>query len=128
MSDSPTIVPYLSYKDGKAALAFLQDAFGIKENFAQYGDDGTLIHAELTIGNGVLLVGTADLPHGTPGIYIVVEDVTAHHARAVTAGAEIVYGPEETEWGTQRYRCRDPEGQEWTFGTYQPQTKPPAWG
>lgn len=124
----PTIAPYLSYKDGAAAIAFLETAFGFRVNIRQDAEDGTLVHAELVYGDGVILMGTADLPHGTPGIYVVVEDVAAHHAQAVAAGAEIVYVPEETEWGTMRYRCRDLEGQEWTFGTYAPSTEAPAWG
>lgn len=125
---TPTIVPYLSYKDGARAIAFLENAFGFRVNIRQDNDDGSVLHAELVYGDGVILMGTADLPRGTPGIYIVVEDVSAHHAQAVAAGAEIVYGPEETAWGTQRYRCRDPEGQEWTFGTYAPSTEKPDWG
>lgn len=127
-SQSPTIVPYLSYTSGQAALDFLTEGFGFKKNFAQFDDSGALVHAELALGNGVVLIGTADLPHGSPGIYIVVHDVQAHFEQAKLMGAEIVFEPETTEWGTQRYRCRDPEGHEWTFGTYQPQTKPPAWG
>ena len=128
MADQPSIVPYLSYRDGKAALAFLETAFGFKPVIQNFDDDGTLVHAEMAFGNGVILMGTADLPRGTPGIYVVVEDVAAHHAQAMAAGATLVYGPEKTEWGTERYRVTDPEGQEWTFGTYQPQTEPPCLG
>ncbi|MBF9032311.1 hypothetical protein HKCCE3408_18075 [Rhodobacterales bacterium HKCCE3408] len=127
MADTPTIVPYLSYKDGKAAIAFLENAFGFKTVLSQFEEDGTLLHAEMAYGKGVILMGTADLARGTPGIYVVVEDVTAHHARAMAAGATLVYGPERTSWGTERYRVTDPEGQEWTFGTYQPSTAPPDW-
>ena len=64
-----------------------------------------------------------DDPSRTPaahGVYVVVEDVDAHHERAVAAGAEIVYPPEATEWGTRRYRALDPEGYEWSFGSYVP--------
>ncbi len=72
-------------------------------------------------------MGTADLPKGSPGIYLVVEDVAAHHRRAMAAGAMEVYPPEETEWGTQRWRAKDPEGHEWSFGSYAPQTEAPSW-
>lgn len=64
----------------------------------------------------------AVMPAGT-GIYCVVEDVDAHHDRARTAGAAIVYPPEDTEFGTRRYRAQDPEGYEWSFGTYAPQAR-----
>lgn len=128
MSDRPTIVPYLSYEDGREAIEFLCDAFGFKQNIANYDDTGTLVHAELTMGNGVLLMGTEKRAKGSPGLYVVVDDVDAHHARSAAAGATLVYPPEDTEWGTRRYRVKDPEGHEWTFGTYQPETEPPAWG
>ena len=54
------------------------------------------------------------------GVYVVVDDVDAHHERARAAGARIVYGPEDTDFGTRRYRALDPEGYEWSFGTYSP--------
>ncbi|MEN0000368.1 MAG: VOC family protein [Pseudomonadota bacterium] len=124
----PTIVPYLSYKDGAKAIAFLTTAFGFKVNIRADGDDGSVTHAELVYGDGVVLLGTAELSKGSPGIYVVVDDVDAHHAHAIANGAELVYPPEETEWGTRRYRVKDIEGHEWTFGTYSPSTEPPSWG
>ena len=127
MAETPSIVPYLSYENGKAALDFLETAFGFTRVQAHFDEDGTLQHAELGHGNGVIMIGTAKLPRGTPGVYVVVDDVSAHHAQAMAAGAKLVYGPETTPWGTERYRVTDPEGQEWTFGTYQPQTEPPSW-
>jgi uncharacterized glyoxalase superfamily protein PhnB len=61
---------------------------------------------------------------GTPvagsGVYLVVDDVDEHHTRAVAAGAEVVYPPEDSEWGTRRWRGRDLENYEWSFGTYAP--------
>ena len=127
MAETPSIVPYLSYADGPAAIDFLARAFGPRLNVRQDADDGSVQHAELVHGNGVILMGTADLPKGSPGIYLVVDDVDAHHDRATAAGAEVVYGPEDTEWGTRRWRGRDPEGHEWTFGTYAPSTAAPSW-
>ncbi|MFQ6553129.1 VOC family protein [Aestuariibius insulae] len=127
MADHPSVVPYLSYKDGAAAIEFLTAAFGLELLFKQEDEAGALQHAELRYGNGVILIGTADLPKGSPGIYLVVEDVAAHHARAMAAGAGEVYPPEETEWGTQRWRAKDPEGHEWSFGSYSPQTEAPSW-
>lgn len=128
MADGPQIAPYLSYEDGNAAIDFLETAFGFSTVIRQPDEDGALLHAELRYGAGIVLVGTEARGKGSPGIYVVVEDVEAHHARAMAAGAELVYGPETTEWGTMRYRVRDPEGHEWTFGTYQPSLEPPAWG
>jgi len=127
MAESPSIVPYLSYTNGPAAIDFLTTAFGLEVVQSFVDDAGTLQHAELRHGNGVIMMGTADLPKGSPGIYLVVADVHKHFATAQQAGAEIVYPPEQTEWGTWRYRAKDPEGHEWSFGTYQPQTEAPDW-
>ncbi|MEM9756482.1 MAG: VOC family protein [Pseudomonadota bacterium] len=130
MSDAPKIIPYLSYVDAKAAMAFLADAFGFETVIAADGEDGRLLHGEMRLGPGMVLIGTVDagVPRQSPGIYAVIDDVDAHFGRAFAAGAEVVFPPEATEWGTRRYRVRDPEGHEWTFGSYQPQTEPPAWG
>lgn len=62
-----------------------------------------------------------DLPSGH-GIYVYVDEVDAHYERAKSAGAKIVYPPEDTEWGTRRYRALDLDGYEWSFGTYKPST------
>lgn len=128
MADTPGIVPYLSYRDGKAAIAFLTDAFGFRQVQAYFDDAGVLVHGEMAHGTGVVMLGTADQPKGSPGIYVVVADVDAHHKAAMAAGATEVYPPEDTEFGTRRWRAKDPEGHEWSFGTYQPSTEPPAWG
>jgi uncharacterized glyoxalase superfamily protein PhnB len=129
MSDHPTIVPYLSYVDAKAAMTFLTEAFGLERVQAYEDGDGRLVHGEMRYGNGVVMLGTAEAATtpGPTGIYLVVDDVEAHHARAVAAGADIVYPPEDTEFGTRRWRARDPEGYEWSFGTYAPRTTAPDW-
>jgi uncharacterized glyoxalase superfamily protein PhnB len=114
-------VPYFGYDDAAAALAFLSSAFGFETVTEWREDDGSVVHAEMRFGEAVLMLGNGS--HGEPsgvGVYTVVEDVDAHCARASAAGAEILFGPEDTEWGTRRYRCRDPEGYEWSFGSYVP--------
>ncbi|MEL7178154.1 MAG: VOC family protein [Pseudomonadota bacterium] len=128
MSHTPSIVPYLSYADGKAAIAFLTKAFGLSVVQSYDDENGVLQHAEMRFGNGIIMMGTADMAKGSPGIYLVVEDVQAHFDAAKAAGAQIVYPPEQTEWGTWRYRAKDPEGHEWSFGSYAPSTEPPSWG
>jgi uncharacterized glyoxalase superfamily protein PhnB len=54
------------------------------------------------------------------GVYLVVDDVEATFARALDAGATVVFEPEDTEWGTRRARVLDPEGYEWSLGSYRP--------
>ena len=129
----PSIVPYFGYRDAAAAVDFLSRAFGFTVVQRFDGEDGTVAHAELAHGSGVVMLGSTtaeaqgvtQVPEGT-GVYLVVADVDAHHAGARAAGAEIVHGPEDTEFGTRRYRARDPEGYEWSFGTYAPEAKAPA--
>ena len=131
-----TITPYFVYRDGAAALAFLADAFGLERVQSYDGPDGNVVHAEMRIGDAAIMFGTAtdeqrgqepwDLPPGR-GIYVRVDDVDAHHERAAAAGARIVYGPQDTEFGTRRYRALDLDGYEWSFGTYAP-GEPSDWG
>ena len=119
----PTFYPYFGYRDAAAALKWLTAAFGFVKTQEIVGANGTITHAEMTFGNGAILLATStnDIPKPTEhGIYVWVEDVDAHYERAKTAGATIVFPPENTEWGTRRYRCLDPEGYEWSFGTYRP--------
>lgn len=124
-------VPYFSYRDAEAALDFLEHAFGFTRLASYAGDDGAVMHAEVGFGAARLMLGTGEPPSEgdasatSPqghGIYVIVEDVDSHHERAAAAGAQIVYPPEDTEFGTRRYRALDPEGYEWSFGTYDPGT------
>ncbi|QIN81975.1 hypothetical protein GBA63_04440 [Rubrobacter tropicus] len=123
--------PYFSYRDANAALGWLESAFGFEKVVAYPDEDGTVVHAEMRFGNGALMMGTAEPPPvldpdavspNAHGIYVTVDDVDAHYERAREAGAKIVYPPQDTEFGTRRYRVLDPEGYEWSFGTYRPAT------
>jgi len=122
-----TVFPWLTYDDAQAAIAFLENAFGGELGRIETTDDGSVAHAELRFGNGLVMVGSArpDLPAsaGTSGrgsgIYIVVDDVDAHHARARDAGANVTAPPRDRGY-TREYATRDPEGNVWHFGTYQP--------
>ena len=98
------------------------------------GEDGTIAHAQLAFGNGMIMLGsTSDdafgrlqRPLDTPdspvsmSAYAIVDDVDAHHARAVGAGARVVMPPEDQDYGGRLYACRDPEGNLWNFGSYDP--------
>jgi uncharacterized glyoxalase superfamily protein PhnB len=121
-----TVVPYLSYRDAAAALAFLSRAFGLAVT-TRWDDGGVVQHAEVMLGDGAVMIGTADHPAATvtdrsvgQGVYLVVDDVEATFARALDAGATVVFEPEETEWGTRRAGVLDPEGYEWSLGSYRP--------
>ena len=123
--DHPTVFPTLSYDDAQAAIDFLTAAFGA-ERHAVYDDGkGTIVHAELRLGNGIVMLGSARPDASATrgkggGIYVVVEEPDAHCARARDAGAEIVRDLNDTDYGSREYGARDPEGNAWSFGTYQP--------
>jgi uncharacterized glyoxalase superfamily protein PhnB len=123
----PTVFPWRTYDDAHAAIAFLERAFGAERHALHTADDGSVEHAELRFGNGIVMVGSAkaSLPAtrgaAAPGegIYVAIDDADAHFARAQAAGAEIA--SELRDLGYSReYSARDPEGNAWHFGTYQP--------
>ncbi len=124
----PTVYPTLRYRDAAKAIRWLGEAFGLTEHLVVPGEDGRIAHAELRSGMGMVMLGsTTDgsdgrmaLEQGPAGVYVVVEDVDAHHRRAREAGAEIVMPLSDTDYGSRDYTARDPEGNLWSFGTYQP--------
>lgn len=117
----PSLVPYLTFRHGAASLELLTAGLGFEVVTEQRDDDGGVVHAELRRGDAVIMGGAGDHePAPSPGLYLVVEDVDAAFATATAAGAEVVYPPEQTEWGTWRARFRDLDGHEWSIGTYEP--------
>jgi uncharacterized glyoxalase superfamily protein PhnB len=118
--ETPNIYPFLRFADAEAALEWLGRAFGFKERvvYRSEGDTGTIHHAEISLGPGIVMFGQGD--PADHGIYVAVEDADAHYARAKDAGAEIVRELEDTDYGSREYTARDPEGNVWSFGTYRP--------
>ncbi len=128
-----TIIPTLRYRDPAAAIEWLGRAFGFEPHFVTRGPDGTIVHAELRFGDGMIMLGAArddafgrlqKTPAevggtGTQSPYVIVPDADAHQARAVAAGARVV-SPLRTEDYGRGYSCLDPEGHLWSFGTYDP--------
>jgi uncharacterized glyoxalase superfamily protein PhnB len=122
------------YRDCEAALAFLTDVFGLAPRAVYRDDAGAIVHAELTLGTGMLMFGpevptefAAYMVHpadtgrrATVSLYGVVPDVAAAYARAVAAGAEILIALRDEPHGGQSFSARDPEGHVWTFGSYDP--------
>ncbi|MGP4049078.1 VOC family protein [Streptomyces sp. 2A115] len=127
---SPSIYPTLLYADAKAAIRQLTEAFGFTEASVYEGEGGTVMHAELVQGNGAVMLGSkgrggrfdeAMKGAGHTGVYVVVDDVDAHHQRAVDHGAEILMPPTDQDYGSRDYMARDIEGNIWSFGTYTPE-------
>ncbi len=132
-STTTTIIPALQYQDAPAAIDFLCRAFGFEKKAVYQGEGGSVDHAQLTLGNGMVMLGSVkDTDYGrmlvrprqvggvTMSVYVIVEDPDAHFARAKAAGAEIVLEPVTQDYGGRDYTCKDPEGHVWTFGTYDP--------
>jgi len=117
---TPNIFPALRYHDGKAALDWLAEGFGFEQVVAIPGDDGTISHAEMRLGAGTIMFGSARDDATAPGVYIAVDDIDAHYDRARAAGAEITYELTDQPYGSREYGARDPEGHHWYFGTYRP--------
>jgi uncharacterized glyoxalase superfamily protein PhnB len=115
MTAAPSIYPTLRYTDAPSAIRFLKDAFGLIEHSVTENPDGTIAHAELAFGNGIVMLGSRQDPPGLfdPGravLYLAVDDPDAHHARATAAGAEIVMPLTDQDYGSREYAARDPEG------------------
>ncbi|WP_371679137.1 VOC family protein [Streptomyces sp. NBC_01276] len=130
MAGVPTVFPTLLYRDAKAAIRQLTEAFGFTQVAVYEGDDGAVMHAELAYGNGAVMLGSkgrggafdkAMEGAGPSGVYLVVDDVDAHHRRAVEHGVEILMEPTDQDYGSRDYMARDTEGNVWSFGTYAPQ-------
>jgi uncharacterized glyoxalase superfamily protein PhnB len=124
---APTIWPALTYADAPAAIRFLVEAFGFVETLVVPGEGGREIaHAELRWpeGGGVMLGSTGDdnefsqRKPGTASTYVVTGAPDALFTRATTAGAEVVRGLRDEDYGSRGFTVRDPEGNLWSFGTY----------
>lgn len=133
-----TIIPTLRYRDAATAVEWLCQAFGFEKHLVVSGDNGAIEHAELSFGNGMIMLGSAlndsfgqlqqppqqagDVVTQSP--YLIVDEVDQHYARAIAAGAEIVMDIQDKDYGGRDYSCRDPEGYLWNFGTYDPWSSP----
>jgi PhnB protein len=119
-----SITPYLLYEDVGGALKFLAKAFG----FRKYGEpmkgpDGKINHAAMQLDDDVIMMGCPGpgyrnpkrLGQVTQNLYVNVEDVDKHFARARKAGATILEEPADTAYGARRYGAADPEGHHWYF-------------
>jgi uncharacterized glyoxalase superfamily protein PhnB len=129
--EAPDVIPTMRYRDARAAIDWLERAFGFERHAVHAGDDGLVHHAELRFGSGMIMLGSArddDYPVKTPAdvgattasAYVIVQDADAHYARAKGAGAEIIRELTDQDYGSRDYSARDPEGHVWSFGTYRP--------
>jgi uncharacterized glyoxalase superfamily protein PhnB len=130
-----TIIPALRYRDAPAAIDWLCRAFGFAKNTVYANPDGTIAHAQLTLGGGMIMLGSVNNggPYSelirqpdeiggaeTQSPCIVVEDCDAVCKTAKDAGAKIVMDIADMDYGGRAFSCRDPEGHLWSVGSYNP--------
>ena len=133
MDKGSSLIPCVLYRDAPAAIAWLGEVFGLREQLRVPGEDGSVQHAQLVHGGGMLMLGTLksgeygcnlrdprQVGGNTQGIYLVLEDVDGVYARVQRAGGEILIPIKDEEYGGRGFTCRDPEGQMWSVGSYDP--------
>jgi uncharacterized glyoxalase superfamily protein PhnB len=133
-----TVIPGLRYRNALSMIEWLCTAFGFEKQAVYTGPGDVVMHAQLTFGNGMIMIGTAD--SGTPGNlkikqpdeiggaetqspYLIVSDCDALYAKAKAAGATMILDLEEKDYGGKGFSCSDPEGHVWAFGSYDPWEK-----
>jgi uncharacterized glyoxalase superfamily protein PhnB len=123
-----TVTPHMTVKDAARAIEFYKQAFGATERGAMKGPDGKVMHAELKIGDSIVMLadefpefgavspqsgGTAAI-----GLHIYTEDVDAAFDRAVQAGAKVEMPVMDMFWGDRYGKLVDPFGQKWSIATH----------
>lgn len=122
----PRLAPHVFYRDVAAAADWLGRAFGFPTRLRIADDAGVVVHAELEVYDALVMLGlerehahwTSPLDLGgriTHRLFIYVDDVDEHHARAVAAGARITIAPADQWHGERVYEAVDPEGHRWKF-------------
>ena len=131
-----TIVPCMRYRDAPAAIEWLCQTFGFEKHLVVPNEDGTIAHAQLSFGNGMIMLGSAlkdetefgrlmkqpdEIGGGTTqSVYAVVTDADAVYASAKSGGARIAMEIRDEDYGGRGFSCYDLEGHLWNFGTYDP--------
>lgn len=124
------LTAFLCYRDPDAILGWADGVLGF-ETVREFRYDGHLAHAELRRGDAVVCIQRDDRGYDVPsvkgdcvgsGLYVVVDaaEVTAIHDRAIAHGSTVLVAPETTPWGNFRTELLDPEGRQWSIGTYLP--------
>jgi uncharacterized glyoxalase superfamily protein PhnB len=127
---SAQLTAFICYRDPESATRWIRDILGF-EVVRSFGDGEQLFHVELRRGDAVVCLQHDDRGYDVPapkgdcvgsGLYVVVDgaEITAIHQRAITAGTTVLIAPETTQWGNFRVELLDPEGRQWSIGTYLP--------
>ena len=129
-----SVTPVLAIRGAKDALAFYNRALGAEELFRMPGPGDTVLHAEMRIGDSIVMLGEespergASAPPtigGSPvGLHVYVKDVDAACARAEKAGCNVDMPPTDMFWGDRYGKLTDPYGHKWSLGTHKEDVSP----
>lgn len=130
------IIPVLRYRDVPSAIEWLCGTFGFQRHLVVPNADGTVAHAQLSFGSGMIMLGSVlrtetefdrlikqpDEVGGaaTQTTYVVVSDADSVYAKAQVGGARIASAIRDEDYGGRGFSCFDLEGHLWSFGTYDP--------
>jgi uncharacterized glyoxalase superfamily protein PhnB len=134
----PSVSSALCYRDPKRALRWLEEAFGFEPSMVILGPEGQLLHSEMRLGDGLVMVGSEWSPqHKSPAsigglntqtVHVqITSDIDAHCERARRAGAKVAMEPTTQFYGDRTYRAVDPEGHIWSFGQTVKAMTPAEW-
>jgi uncharacterized glyoxalase superfamily protein PhnB len=117
-----TVFPCITFRDAAASIEFLERALGAEKVVAYADDEGRVSHAEIRIGESVVMcgderTGSQATPPGVSVVYVVVPDADAAYERARAAGAEVTE-PVEQDYGSRDVTVTDLDGNRWSLGTY----------
>lgn len=135
-STRATVIPCLRYRDAPKAIDWLCSVFGFEAHLVVANEDGTIAHAQLTLGNGMVMLGSVSKVENafgrltrqpdeidgmeTQSPYLIVPDADVVFQRARAAGAKIEIDIKDEDYGGRGFSCRDLEGHLWNIGTYDP--------
>ena len=135
-----TVISCLRYRDAPTAIEWLCNTFGFEKHLVVPNTDGTIAHAQLSFGKGMIMLGSVqkdetefdrlmkqpdEIGGGqTQSSYLVVTDADAVYASAKAAGAKIAMEIKDDDYGGRGFSCFDLEGHLWNFGTYDPWQSP----
>jgi PhnB protein len=121
-----SVTPSLCMRDSSRAIEFYKNALGAKERMRMPGPDGKVMHAEIQIGNSIVMMNdeimgsrSAETQGGSPvSFYIYVEDVDSAHKKAISAGGKEVTPPTDMFWGDRMSNFKDPFGYSWSLASH----------
>ncbi|HEY4320954.1 MAG TPA: VOC family protein [Gemmatimonadales bacterium] len=129
-----TVVPVLTYDDVGAAIDWLCAAFGFAERLRGAGPGDTVSHAQLSFGNGDVMLGTSKAGFNVPRpgdlsvyVHVRVEDVEMHYARTEAFAAKILLPLATYPYGERQYTVEDIGGHRWTFSQSVEDIDPATW-